>query len=96
MYYTDNTEITAKLYIMSNRDNRAKIAQDTLGILNRGFYQNKLGEIVDISESLKAAKLVQFITHQKCYKEKIAYQHKRLKKPPFLSVLKLRYMLRVG
>lgn len=41
---------------MSNRDNRAKIAQDTLEILKRGFYQNKLGEVVDISESLKAAK----------------------------------------
>ncbi len=41
---------------MSNRDNRAKIAQETLEILKLGYYQNKLREVVDISEVLETAK----------------------------------------
>jgi uncharacterized protein (TIGR02452 family) len=41
---------------MSNRKQRAKIAQETIEILERGNYQNRLGEIVDLSDAIANAK----------------------------------------
>jgi len=40
---------------MSNRSKRAAIAQETINILDNGYYQNNLGEIVSIKESLHNA-----------------------------------------
>ncbi|WP_373546759.1 TIGR02452 family protein [Chamaesiphon sp.] len=40
---------------MNNRKQRAKIAQETIEILERGNYQNRLGETVDITEAITAA-----------------------------------------
>ena len=40
---------------MNNRDQRAAIAQDTLAIMEQGFYHNRLGERIDISAALAAA-----------------------------------------
>ena len=38
-----------------NREKRAEIANETINILKKGFYQNPQEEIIDIRESLQAA-----------------------------------------
>lgn len=38
-----------------NRNQRAKIAQETVEILNQGFYQNQQQETIDIQKELQAA-----------------------------------------
>ena len=41
---------------MPNRKQRAKIAQETIEILGRGNYQNRLGEIVDLCDAITNSK----------------------------------------
>ncbi len=39
-----------------NREDRARIAQETLDIVNQGFYYNRKGEKIDVSMDIESAK----------------------------------------
>ncbi|MBL8506965.1 MAG: TIGR02452 family protein [Chitinimonas sp.] len=47
--------ITRKGMAMNNREQRVSIAQETLALMERGSYQNRLGQTVSIKQALAAA-----------------------------------------
>lgn len=57
---------------MTNREQRAAIARETLEILQQGFYQNRLGETINIREACLTAKTGSIHYSERMFKDVFA------------------------